>query len=170
VNKGTEQLLKELERIVEERQDWLFRFAYMRIGIREDAEDVVQEVLLSVFRRLCEKTSMDNMEQYLIQAINNACIDYSRRKHLKIVPIGMAEQLTVEEGDRQIHEEFIRINRLLHSLPLEQSEVVRLKCYDDLSFKQIAELQDIPEATAKSRYRYAIQHLQQMMKKKGDAI
>jgi RNA polymerase sigma-70 factor (ECF subfamily) len=82
----------------------------------------------------------------------------------------MAEQLTVEEGDRQIHEEFIRINRLLHSLPLEQSEVVRLKCYDDLSFKQIAELQDIPEATAKSRYRYAIQHLQQMMKKKGDAI
>ena len=54
--------MKELERIVEERQDWLFRFAYMRIGIREDAEDVVQEVLLSVFRRLCEKTSMDNRE------------------------------------------------------------------------------------------------------------
>ena len=80
----------------------------------------------------------------------------------------MAEQLTVDEGDRQIHEEFIRINRLLNLLPLEQSEIVRLKCYDDLTFKQIAKLQDIPEATAKSRYRYAIQHLQQMMKKKGD--
>ena len=170
MNKGTEQLLKELERIVEERQDWLFRFAYMRIGIREDAEDVVQEVLLSVFRRLRDKTSMDNVEQYLIRAISNACIDYSRRNHLKIVPIGMAEQLTVDEGDRQIHKEFIRINRLLNSLPLEQSEIVRLKCYDDLTFKQIAELQDIPEATAKSRYRYAIQHLQQMMKKKGDTI
>lgn len=170
MNKETEQLLKELERIVGERQDWLFRFAYMRIGIREDAEDVVQEVLLSVFRRLREKTSMDNVEQYLIRAINNACTDYSRRKHLKIVPIGMAEQLTVDEGDRQIHEEFIRINRLLESLPLEQSEIVRLKCYDDLTFRQIAELQDIPEATAKSRYRYAIQHLQQMMKKKGDTI
>ena len=170
MNKETEQLLKELERIVGERQDWLFRFAYMRIGIREDAEDVVQEVLLSVFRRLREKTNMDNVEQYLIRAINNACTDYSRRKHLKIVPIGMAEQLTVDEGDRQIHEEFIRINRLLESLPLEQSEIVRLKCYDDLTFRQIAELQDIPEATAKSRYRYAIQHLQQMMKKKGDTI
>lgn len=168
MNKGTEQLLKELERIVEERQDWLFRFAYMRIGIREDAEDVVQEVLLNVFRRLREKTSMDNVEQYLIRAISNACTDYSRRKHLNIVPIGMAEQLTVDEGDRQIHEEFIRINRLLNSLTLEQSEIVRLKCYDNLTFKQIAELQDIPEATAKSRYRYAIQHLQQMMKKKGD--
>ena len=170
MNKETEQLLKELERIVGERQDWLFRFAYMRIGIREDAEDVVQEVLLSVFRRLREKTSMDNVEQYLIRAINNACTDYSRRKHLKIVPIGMAEQVPIDESDRQIHKEFIRINRLLNSLPLEQSEIVRLKCYDELTFKQIAELQDIPEATAKSRYRYAIQHLQQMMKKKGDTI
>ncbi|MBP5387094.1 MAG: sigma-70 family RNA polymerase sigma factor [Prevotella sp.] len=159
-----------MERIVEERQDWLFRFAYMRIGIREDAEDVVQEVLLSVFRRLREKTSMDNVEQYLIRAISNACTDYSRRKQLKIVPIGMAEQVAASEGDRQIHEEFTRINRLLGLLPLEQSEMVRLKCYDDLTFKQIAELQDIPEATAKSRYRYAIQHLQQMMKKKGDTI
>ena len=52
MNKETEQLLNELERIVVERQDWMFRFAYMRIGIREDAEDLVQEVLLSVFRRL----------------------------------------------------------------------------------------------------------------------
>ena len=52
MNEETEKILRELERIVAERQDWLFRFAYMRIGIREDAEDVVQEVLLSVFRRL----------------------------------------------------------------------------------------------------------------------
>ena len=170
MNKETEQLLKELERIVEERQGWLFRFAYMRIGIREDAEDVVQEVLLSVFRRLREKTSMNNVEQYLIRAINNACIDYLRRKPLRVVPLEMAEQVSIDESDRQIHEEFIRINRLLNSLPLEQSEIVRLKCYDDLTFKQIAELQDIPEATAKSRYRYAIQHLQQMMKKKGYTI
>ena len=55
MSEGTEQLLMKLERIFEERQDWLFRFAYMRIGIREDAEDVVQEALLNVFRRLREK-------------------------------------------------------------------------------------------------------------------
>ena len=167
MNGRTEQLLVELERIVEERQDWLFRFAYMRIGIREDAEDVVQEVLLSVFRRLREKSSMDNVEQYLIRAINNACTDYQRRKPLRVVPLEMAVNVAIGESDQQIHEEFIRINRLLDSLPLEQSEIVRLKCYDNLTFKQIAELHDIPEATAKSRYRYAILHIQQQIKKKG---
>ena len=170
MNEETKQLLKELERIVAERQDWLFRFAYMRIGIREDAEDLVQEVLLSVFRRLQEKTQTLNVEQYLIKAISNACTDYFRRKSLMVVSLDKAGQVAVSEGDRQIHEEFVRINRLLDTLPTEQAEIVRLKCYDDLTFKQIAELQDIPEATAKSRYRYAIMHIQQEIKKKGDKI
>ena len=151
MNKETEQILAELERIVTERQDWLFRFAYMRIGIREDAEDVVQDALLSVFRRLRERTQMDSVEQYVIRAVSNACTDYFRRKPMHVVTLDKAEQVAVSEADRQIHEEFLRVNRLLDSLPPEQSEIVRLKCYDDLTFKQIAELQGIPEATAKSR-------------------
>jgi RNA polymerase sigma-70 factor (ECF subfamily) len=166
----TDKLLKELERIVAERQDWLFRFAYMRIGIREDAEDLVQEVLLSVFRRLREKTGIESVEQYVIRAISNACTDYFRRKPLRVVILDKAKEVAVSESDKQIHEEYVRINRLLDALPQEQQEIVRLKCYDELTFKQIAELQDIPEATAKSRYRYAIMHLQQMIKKKGDTI
>lgn len=166
----TDKQLKELERIVAERQDWLFRFAYMRIGIREDAEDLVQEVLLSVFRRLREKTGIDSVEQYVIRAISNACTDYFRRKPLRVVILDKAKEVAVSESDKQIHEEYVRINRLLDALPQEQQEIVRLKCYDELTFKQIAELQDIPEATAKSRYRYAIMHLQQMIKKKGDTI
>ena len=165
MNEETEQLLTDLERFVTERQDWLFRFAYMRIGIREDAEDVVQEVLLGVFRRLREKTRVDNVEQYVIRAISNACTDYFRRKPLHVVLLDQAKEVAVSDHDKQIHEEFLRVNRLLDTLPREQSEIVRLKCYDDLTFKQIAELQDIPEATAKSRYRYAIMHVQQMMKK-----
>ena len=170
MNEETEHIVTELERIVTERQDWLFRFAYMRIGIREDAEDLVQEVLLGVFRRLKEKTRVDNMEQYIIRAISNACTDYFRKKTPKVVMLDKVQEVAINDSDRQIHEEYMRVNRLLETLPREQSEIVRLKCYDDLTFKQIAELQDIPEATAKSRYRYAVQHLQQMINKKGHAI
>ena len=168
--KEAEQILTELERIVVERQDWLFRFAYMRIGIREDAEDVVQESLLSVFRRLREQTGIGNVEQYVIRAVSNACTDYFRRKPMQVVTLDKAGQVSVGEADSQIHEEFVRISRLLDTLPEEQSEIVRLKCYDELTFKQIAELQGIPEATAKSRYRYAIMHIQQRINKKGDQI
>lgn len=171
-----EQLLAELERIVVERQDWLFRFAYMRIGNREDAKDVVQEVLLGVFKRLRDSTKVDSAEHYLIRSINNACTDYIQRRPkgptqsrpLKIVSLDKAEHIPIDESDRQIHEEYLRINKLLDSLSDEQAEIVRLKCYDELTFRQIAELLNIPEPTAKSRYRYAIMHIQHMIKKKGD--
>ncbi len=162
--KETEQLLEELERIVVERQDWLFRFAYMRIGIREDAEDVVQEVLLGVFRRLREETQVESVERYIIRSVSNACKDYFRRRPILAVSLDKAEMIAVSESDIQIHDEYVRINRLLDSLSAEQSEIVRLKCYDDLTFRQIAELLEIPEPTAKSRYRYAITHLQQMLR------
>ncbi|MBO5186500.1 MAG: hypothetical protein J6B91_05555 [Prevotella sp.] len=44
---------------------------------------------------------------------------------------------------------------MLDSLPAEQAETVRLKCYDNLTFRQIAELTEISEATVNSRCRYA---------------
>lgn len=162
----TEQNIIALERIVAERQDWLFRFAYMRIGRREDSEDLVQEVFLKLFRTMSKSDNIDDIERYLIRSINNACHDYFRRKRQTMIPIDDALHITIDESDRQIHEEFIRINKLLDNLPPEQAETLRLKCYDGLTFKQIGELQDIPEATVKSRYRYAIMSLKSLTKQK----
>ena len=162
--KKTEQNIIEFERIVAERQDWLFRFAYMRIGRREDAEDLVQEVLLRLFKAM-QKSGVDDIERYLIRSISNACHDYFRRKRQTTIPIDDALHITIDESDKQIHEEFMRINRMLDDLPPEQADTIRLKCYDGLTFKQIGELQDIPEATVKSRYRYAIMSLKEKIEK-----
>lgn len=41
MNIDNPKLIKQLESLVDNRQDWLFRFAYIRIGQREDAEDIV---------------------------------------------------------------------------------------------------------------------------------
>lgn len=165
MSKETEQKIAELERIVAERQDWLFRFAYMRIGRREDAEDLVQEVFLKLFKAMNKSGEVDDIERYLIRSISNACHDYFRRKRQTMIPIDETLQITVDESDKQIHEEFMRINKMLDDIPLEQAETLRLKCYDGLTFKQIGELQDIPEATVKSRYRYAITTLSKRVKK-----
>ncbi|MDO4959250.1 MAG: sigma-70 family RNA polymerase sigma factor [Prevotellaceae bacterium] len=167
MSKETEQKIVELERIVAERQDWLFRFAYMRIGRREDAEDLVQEVFLKLFKAMNKSGEVDDIERYLIRSISNACHDYFRRKRQTMIPIDETLQITVDESDKQIHEEFMRINKMLDDIPPEQAETLRLKCYDGLTFKQIGELQDIPEATVKSRYRYAITTLSKRVNSKG---
>lgn len=150
--------MKELERIIGLKQDWLFRFAYLRVGKREDAEDIVQDVLLRLYRSKEGLTHIDDVERYLIRALRNACIDYIRRRPPVVMTAleGAAQILEDGDADKEIHEEYERINKLLQMIPPEQAEIVRLHCNDGLTFRQIAEVLDLSEATAKSRYRYAI--------------
>ncbi len=164
----SEQHMKRFESLIAERQDWLFRFAYMRVGRREDAEDIVQEVFMSMFCKMKKDKGIKDIDRYMIRSVSNACADYHRRRKQKHIQIDDMKDIPVAEADRQIHDEFTRINRLLDSLSAEQAETVRLKCYDNLTFNQIAELKNIPEGTVKSRYRYAITHIQQRLRKEHD--
>ena len=156
--------LKELEALVSGQQDRLFRFAYMRVGNRADAEDIVQEVFLKLFRSGEEMHRVRKMEHYLLRSINNACRDYHRKKHYDVVPLEAAGQFAEDEEDRSLREEALRIGKILETLPAEQAEVLRLKCSDGLKFREIAAILEIPVATAKSRYRYAIGYLQKNIK------
>ena len=61
MNIDNPKLIKQLESLVDNRQDWLFRFAYIRIGQREDAEDIVQEVLLAAFKKLKEGQQVEEL-------------------------------------------------------------------------------------------------------------
>lgn len=160
--KAMEQKAMEiLASLVEQWQDRLFRFAYMRIGIREEAEDLLQDVFLKLYAALQRDSDIKDAGQYLLRSVANACNSYHRRHNYR-EPLERAESLAVDERDREIHEEFLRIQQLMQHLPPEQAETVRMKCYDGLTFKQIAEIEGIPEATAKSRYRYAISTLQKL--------
>lgn len=163
MSNNTANNIESLERLVAKRQDWLFRFAYMRIGRREDAEDIVQEVFLSVYRKMLEKGEIEDVEHYLTRSVSNACRDYFRRKRQTIVSLESLHDVQTDDDDKDIHEEFLRIKRLLDDLSEEQSETLRLRCYDGLTFKEIAELHEVTESTVKSRYRYAIQHIQKKL-------
>ncbi len=160
-NDKTYSRVRELETIVGREQDRMFRFAYMRVGNRADAEDIVQDVFLKLFRSGENLSHVRNLQHYLFRSINNACRDFLRRKNYNMIPIENAGAMEVPEDDRQMHEEYRRIGRLLEKLSEEQAEVIRLKCSDGLKFREIAKLLDIPLATAKSRYRYAIEHIRQ---------
>ncbi len=160
-NEKTYGRVRELETIVGREQDRMFRFAYMRVGNRADAEDIVQDVFLKLFRSGENLARVRNLQHYLFRSISNSCRDYHRKKLYNMIPIEESGAKEIPEDDRQMHEEYQRISKLLEKLPEEQAEIVRLKCSDGLKFREIAKLLDIPLATAKSRYRYAIEHIRQ---------
>ena len=158
----TQQRLNELESIIVREQDMLFRFAYMRVGRRADAEDIVQDVFLKLFRSSESLSSVRNVKHYLIRSISNACKDFHRRKQ-DILPLEKAGREMVSDDDLKMYEEYLRITALARTLPPEQSEVLYMKCIDGLKFREISDILDIPEATVKSRYRYAIQAIQKQL-------
>ena len=158
----TQQRLNELESIIVREQDMLFRFAYMRVGRRADAEDIVQDVFLKLFRSSESLTSVRNVKHYLIRSISNACKDFHRRKQ-DILPLVKAEREMVSDDDLKMYGEYLRITALARTLPPEQREVLYMKCIDGLKFREISDILDIPEATVKSRYRYAIQAIQKQL-------
>lgn len=155
--------ITQFETIVDQYQNRLFRFAFMRVGNREVAEDMVQDVFVAFYRMITAGKEIRDFNHYLFQSINNVCVDYYRKNRQVMLSIEDVGDMP-NEADREIYEEFRRIKRLLDDLPYEQAETVRLKCYDDLTFREIAELHRIPEATVKSRYRYAIKHIQEKLK------
>ena len=158
----TQQRLNELESIIVREQDMLFRFAYMRVGRRADAEDIVQDVFLKLFRSSENLKSVRNVKHYLIRSISNACKDFHRRRQ-DILPLEKAEREMVSDDELKMYEEYLRITALASTLPPEQREVLYMKCIDGLKFREISDILDIPEATVKSRYRYAIQAIQKQL-------
>lgn len=144
-------------------QDKLFRFAYLRVGNRCDAEDIVQDVFLKLFHSDERLSRVRSMEHYLFRSVNNSCRDWMRRRKYSLLPENAAAD-EPDSDDRRIHDEFMRIKAILDRIPEEQAEVVRMKCVDGLKFREIAKLLEIPEATAKSRYRYGIGHIRENVK------
>ncbi len=162
----------ELERVIDEYQQGLFRFAFFRTGSVDDSRDIVQGVFFRMYDRHRDVTAIENMKSYLYRATANACSDYHRRRQSRrSVPLSHAAARAEEEdpGAPTAETEYERINALLDRIPIEQSEVIRMRTVDDLSFIEIAEILQIPPATAKSRFRYGVEKLRAEIKKEENS-
>jgi len=167
---GCRDKLKELEQIITDFQDHLFRFAFFRTGSLEDSQDIVQEVFIKLYNENGHLTSVDNIKHYLFKSISNACTDFHRENKKRIFETFDKANLPEkhQENDAshefQIMEEYHRIETLLSELPVAQSEVIRLKVMDNLNFVEIASLTDVPVTTVKSRFKYGIEKLKNKFK------
>jgi len=157
--------LKELENVITEYQDHLFRFAFFRTGSYADSQDIVQEVFIKLYKENRYLTSINNIKFYLFRSISNACIDYHRRKGKskidRLDTVSIPINLYVKEASHELiqMEEYYRIEKILSELPEEQAETLRLRILDDLNFTEIAQILGIPVTTVKSRFKYGIDKL-----------
>lgn len=158
-----ETKLKLLERIVDRRQDSLYRFAYFRTGSQADAEGhragrpaatLPLGLQPQSHRRRGALPLAGDRQPLLRLPPPPAQCDAADRT---------AAALADEPGEQELREEYERIAGLLALLPEEQAEVIRLKTSDSLTFARIAEITGSTEATVKSRFRYGIGKLRKLI-------
>jgi RNA polymerase sigma-70 factor (ECF subfamily) len=149
--------------------DRLVRYAFGRLGSVQDAEDVVQDVLVRVFRDRSSEGQISTVGAYLYRCVANGCVDFRRKRNRTA---GLHEESDVEAvasaprsptvGAEAV-EELRRIERLLGRLPETQAEVVRLRVFDELTLAEIAEVVGCSVNTVCSRLRYGFRKLREFV-------
>ena len=177
---GREECLAVL---VERHQAQLFTFIIRRTRDRELANDVFQETFYKAIRSL--KSGMYNEEDkflpWIMRISRNMIIDHQRRsmriRHISSVRnadgeredifnvIDVGEKVSMRNIEkRQSHR---HIRHLIKKLPARQREVLILREYFDMSFKEIKQFRKMNLNTALGAMRYALINLRKMAKEEG---
>lgn len=164
-----------LEFLINRHKSKVFSYIVMVVKNRELAEDIFQDTFIKVIKSLHagKYNEEGRFVSWVMRIAHNLVIDFYRKdKHLKTVSDDETEvplfnsskfsDMNVEEEIvlDQVHE---NVKELVDLLPEEQKEVVKLRYYYDLSFKEIAEHTNVSINTALGRMRYAIINMRKIM-------
>lgn len=160
---------KRFDALIQEYLDNLYQLAYMRTKDKELAEDLVQDTCVKAFSSYMTKDKIENPKAWLFRILVNTHIDYTRKKHLQVVDVEDMEfhqpDKTTEEAERNAF--YSDVNKALNELEDQQRIVVYLSDVQEYSYKEIADMLEIPIGTVMSRLHRARLLLRKVLTKAG---
>jgi RNA polymerase sigma factor (sigma-70 family) len=167
---GHEQALSVL---INRHKDKVYTALYMLVKDKYLAEDLFQDTFLKIIKTIKEGkySEQGKFLPWAIRVARNLCMDYFRRTRLQVtitLPDGQDISSLLGSSDwasdaiekRQVHD---TVRKLVEDLPEEQREVIVLRIYADLSFKEISDLTGVSINTALGRMRYALINLRKLV-------
>jgi RNA polymerase sigma-70 factor (ECF subfamily) len=166
-----------LEKLIRRHKNRVFAYILMIVKDKELAEDLFQDTFIKVINTIRSGSYKEEGKfiQWVMRIAHNLIIDYFRKaKRIPIlensddydifdrvrIPVESVEQKLIME---QIHED---VKKLIEYLPKEQKEVLVMRHYGDMSFKDIAEQTNVSINTALGRMRYALINLRKLVEEK----
>lgn len=140
----------------------LFFFAHSFLEDAALAEDVVQEAFLRLLD-LSPEGLEDSVRGLLYTILRNLARDEVRKRRTRLRSYPSLAAADADDPPPTTSEHLEALSRALHALPPEQRETVLLKAYGQLTFGEIADHLRVPEATVKSRYRYGLEKMAQLL-------
>jgi RNA polymerase sigma-70 factor (ECF subfamily) len=133
--------------------DRLFRLAFSITKNKEDAEDVVQDVLFNVWKKKAEWENIENMEAYCFRSTRNIALDKLAlmENNLEEIPDNYDfPALDVDVYKKvEIEDQMNLLENWVGKLPEKQQTIFRLREIEDLSYKEIAMILNISEEQVK---------------------
>jgi RNA polymerase sigma-70 factor (ECF subfamily) len=147
------------------------------------ADDIFQETFVKAITKLQkgEYTDSGKFQFWLTRIAHNAIMDWYRQQQSRHIMepnpdndlqnLSMASVLDTFRESELVNEQVLRdVKKMMENLPAPQREVVYMRFYQQLSFKEIAELTNVSINTALGRMRYAIINLRKIMAKHQVAL
>ena len=165
-----------LESLIKRHQSKIFGFIYSKVGDRDITDDIFQDTFIKVIRTL--KSNAYNEEgkflPWVMRIAHNLVVDHFRRnkkmplyretENFSIFSIMTDDALTIE--NKLISDQVTNdLRKLVEELPADQKEVLMMRLYQDMSFKEISEATGVSINTALGRMRYVVLNLRKVIDK-----
>jgi RNA polymerase sigma-70 factor (ECF subfamily) len=168
---------KALEKLIIRHKQRIYSFIYSKVLNRDITEDVFQDTFIKVINTL--KKGKYNEEgkflPWVMRIAHNLVIDHFRKNNrmpkfkntdeFDIFSVLSDDSMNAENQliNDQIHND---VRELIKELPEDQKEVLIMRLYKDMSFKEISEITDVSINTALGRMRYALINLRKLIEEK----
>lgn len=170
---GNEEALSTL---IKRHESRIYGFIYSKISDRDISNDIFQDTFIKVIKTL--KSNSYNEEgkflPWVMRISHNLIIDHYRRtkkmplfretEDFSIFSVMTDDSISIE--NKLISDQIeLDLKKLIEELPIDQKEVLVMRMYQDMSFKEISEITGVSINTSLGRMRYALLNLRKVIDK-----
>ena len=172
IKKGDEN---EFNNLVKQNLTMILNFVYRFCYDTELAEDITQEVFIKIWKNIKKYDETKNFKSWMFTITKNTAIDFLRKK--KTIPFSSFENIdetnnfieNIEDDNINLLNEMIKndsqskLSKVLKNLNVKQQLVLYLYYYEEMNFKEIAEILNISVNTIKSQHLRSLKILKKLM-------
>ena len=147
-------------------QHRLYQVIRRQLPSHEDADDVLQNTFLKVFRHLDGFEGRSELYTWMYRIAQNEVFNFVRR-NAKMKMVALENQVEKREEPHLNPDELVRyLEMAVNDLPERQRMVFRMRYYDELSYKQMAEILKLTEGALKASFHHAVKKIEEELKSK----
>ncbi len=146
----------------------IYRFIYFRTADKETAQDLTTSVFMNVFNYLSQGQVIENFRPFLYRTARNLLVDFYRNKDKAFIPLEEVESEAKSDLTEKIERdlEIENIKKHLSSLADNYQEIIILRLFEDLSFKEIAQITGDKEGNLRVKFHRGLKELKKHIEAK----